>query len=158
MLSNVCPRPFSPLRSSSSVDSGPGSTIAELPPDSSKSAAIDRGRPVQFRSMEVNVVMLPESLPIFSRASTPSGNPVEARICLRNLGGLTYAIGTALCLFLMMSLPENIPGRGGVAQGLALRKQDKDRAAQPHSARSLSTGGCGNERTCQNEFREDVYA
>src|SRR6266404_1406396 len=98
-LWNVRPRSFSPARSDPSVDSGPGSMIALSSADSIKSAAIDCGLPVQFRSIVVKVVIV-SVVYQFSREHFPgSGNPVDARICLRNLGSLAYAMGTALCLF-----------------------------------------------------------
>src|SRR5215467_5930953 len=52
------PRACSPPSNVSTVDSGPGSMIALVSLDSINSAAIDRGLPIQFRSMVVKVAML----------------------------------------------------------------------------------------------------
>src|SRR5256885_12278052 len=51
------PRAARPWRNSDSVEAGPGSTSARCPPDSRSAAAIERGRPTQFVSNTVTLLM-----------------------------------------------------------------------------------------------------
>src|SRR2546425_4475679 len=102
----VRPRSFSPARSDPSVDSGPGSMIADSLADSIKSAAIDCGLPVQFRSIVVKVVIV-SVVYQFSREHLPGlGKSCRCKDLLAESWELGIRYWHRALSFLMMSRPE----------------------------------------------------